>query len=246
MQKAMELLRSQAQALSVELSDESLLQIEKFISLIGSYNQHTNLVADACAEVVVQNHIVDSLSLIPVILESVGSVPGSLVDIGSGAGFPGMVLAMACPQLDVVLVDSIGKKTRFLQMVTDDLSLAERVTVANERAEVLARKSDLRQSFDLATARAVGPIDMVAELAVPLLKNGGKLFLQKSQSQLEEEERRAGKCLPKLGAELEAIATLDQSVLGKSMVVMTIKKLKQTADSYPRSPAQMRKQPLGD
>jgi 16S rRNA (guanine527-N7)-methyltransferase len=244
MQKAMELLRRQADALAVELSDQSVSQIEKFISLIASYNEHTNLVADSDAEVLVQNHIVDSLSLIPLICFGAG--PASLVDIGSGAGFPGMILAMACPQLDVMLVDSIGKKTKFLQMVAEDLSLSERVTVVNERAEVLARNRQLRESFDLATARAVGPIDMVAELALPLLKDGGKLLAQKSQAQLEDEERRAGKSLPKLGAELESVVNLDQTVLGKNLVVMTIKKLKATASCYPRTPAQMRKQPLGD
>jgi 16S rRNA (guanine527-N7)-methyltransferase len=228
---------NQAERLGPRPTEEQLDLLRQYCLELEAYNAHTNLVADARLEKVLPDHALDAWSLIFLIPDA-----ANIVDIGSGAGFPGIVLAIAREDVRVTLVESISKKARFLALAVDRLGLQERITVENRRAEELTRG---RGVYDCATARAVGAIDLVAEMALPLLKVGGKLLAQKSQKQLEEELQRAKRALPFLKGALDRVESLDSAVLGKELAVLVVEKVEKTPAQYPRSTALMKRQPLG-
>jgi 16S rRNA (guanine527-N7)-methyltransferase len=234
-------LREEAARLSVEVTDAQAGAIEKYLQEVQKYNEHTNLVAKADSDVLVRDHVMDALSLVP-ILRKLGT-DGPLVDIGSGAGFPAMVLAIMFDEMPVLLIDSVGKKTRFLEEAASALGLAKRVEVLNARAEEKSHDAKFRESFALATARAVGKLDLVAELTIPFLAKDGWLLAQKSQSQLEEELEPGRKAAFLLGAEVKEIEKLDSEVLGRDLVVVCAQKQKPTPRRFPRPTAQL-KRPL--
>lgn len=196
----------------------------------------------ADADVVIRDHIVDALSLIFLFPE--GDEAVSLADIGSGAGFPGMALAIAVPNLSVLMIDSIGKKTKFLSEAASELGLNDRVVVETGRAEDFARDRKYRDKFDLATARAVGPLDLVVELALPFLKVGGSLLAQKSHAQLAEELESGRKAALLLGGKIGCVEKLNREVLGREVVVVCVEKDKKTPSHFPRPTPQLKK-PLG-
>lgn len=226
-------LQEDAKSLGCELCDGRLARIHDFWQLLFDYNQHTNLVARADQATVLADHVLDSLTLVQPILAAGSQV--RLIDIGSGAGFPGLVLAIALPQLEVALVEPIGKKARFLQSVVDAVDgLAGRVAVRVDRAEELARAESFRGRFDFATARAVGSLPMIAELALPFLKVGGSLLAQKTVRQMDEDMKAIAGSIEKFGGTLKETILPDSKILGKEHAVLVIEKSKLTPDMYPR------------
>jgi len=225
--------------------EEQLVDLRAYCQALAKYNEHTNLVSRADPETLVLEHILDAWAMVPIINRLLPSGTGSLVDIGSGAGLPGVILAIACRNIKVVLVESVSKKCRFLQQVVEDRQLASRVEVLNQRAELMAGQPIYRNSFNVATARAVGTIDLIAEMAVPLLVVSGHLLAPKSSRQIEVERARAEIALPVLGAELEDIISVDPDVVDKEHVVLVVKKLRPTPQCYPRTAAQIKRRPLG-
>lgn len=244
-------LTARGSRLGVGLSPDAISAFGIFCRALAEYNEHTNLVADASPEVVVAHHILDSLTLVPLLSRlHEGDTAGapsaaSLVDIGSGAGFPGLALAIACPHLAVTLLESIAKKTKFLQSVVDVLGEGKRVTVINARAEDLASDNRFRESFDFATVRAVGSSDLVLELALPLVRLGGTALLQKSRAQVEDEMVRAGRAAPILGGGRPELVIPDVKALEREHVIIAVRKVAQTSPRYPRSMAQMKRHGLG-
>lgn len=250
--QAMQSLTGQAGQIGVSLATEHLVLLTDYCQQLSEYNAHTNLVSKSEPDVLVKEHLLDSLTLVPIIegfrariKASGGDCRVSLIDIGSGAGLPGLILAVVVPDLKVTLVEAIGKKARFLEEAAANLNLADRVNVLAERAEELSRQAQYRQSFDLATARAVGAFDMVSELALPLLRLHGQLLLQKSIAQLEADLKTAVRVLPKLGGRIIETTALDQRVLGKERAIITVEKVADTPDKYPRPWAKIKAQPLG-
>lgn len=217
--------------------DDNLLH---YCRLLQDYNEHTNLVAKSELPILLKEHLLDALKLLPFIS---GFPESRLIDVGSGAGFPGMVLAIANPQLNVVLLDSIGKKCRFLELVAVELGLQPRLKVVCERAEVLAHRKGERESYDFATARAVGALPVVAELCLPLLDMGGLLLAQRSRKQADEEESIAESCVNRFGGELREVVDFKPDLLGREMTLLVIEKKSKTAPAYPRSAAQINKKP---
>lgn len=249
---AMDLLASLAGQLGVVLSHKTLAQLEEFCVRLSEYNSHTNLVSRSEPDFLVREHILDSLTLVGFI-ESfrarlrAGAVQPhqlALVDIGSGAGFPGLILAIVVPDLQVTLIDSIGKKTRFLEQIASLLKL-DGVSVHTGRAEDLARVDGFRGAFDLATGRAVGSLDLIAELTVPLLRVHGQLLVQKSTAQLDQDMKTATRALPKLGARVIETTALDSRILGKDRAVIVVEKVEETKELYPRTWAKIKAKPLG-
>ena len=228
---------------SYQLGPEIEQTLFQFCRELQAYNEHTNLVANAEIEVVLKEHILDSLSLIPVI--GVDRLQNAeLVDVGSGAGFPGIILAIACPSLSVALVESIGKKCLFLESTADSLGLEKRVQVCRQRAEILAHESDFRHTFNLATARAVASLPIVAELTLPLLKKGGWLLAQRSKRQAIQEESDADAYFSKLGGRLLDTIHLTPDLLGRELSVFKVKKESNTSSRYPRTAAQIKNEKL--
>jgi 16S rRNA (guanine527-N7)-methyltransferase len=228
--------------LAVELTGSQIDLLGKFLAELRSYNEHTNLVSNADPEVVVRDHVMDGLSLVPIINRLKPEVHKlRLVDIGSGAGFPAMVLAIVIPELHVLLIDSVGKKTRFLTEAASTLGLESRVSVVNARAEELPHDRRYRESFDFATARAVGKLDLVAELALPFIRLNGFLLAQKSQAQLEEEMEAADNAISVLGGEIASVENLDAEVLQRQFAVVCVRKARQTPREFPRPTAQLKR-----
>ncbi|MBI2774033.1 MAG: 16S rRNA (guanine(527)-N(7))-methyltransferase RsmG [Chloroflexi bacterium] len=166
-----------------------------------------------------------------------------VVDVGSGAGFPGLALRIALPGIAVTCVEATGKKARFIDRMRDELAL-DHVEVINDRGEEVARDPGHRARYDVATARALGSLALCVELLLPLLRVGGEAIVWKGR--FEAELPPARKALTALGGELgQVIATSDvglSDVLpGRSLVVL--RKTRPTPDRYPRTPADMKRRP---
>jgi len=236
-----------AERLSVDLTSEQASQIEVFCKELQDYNAHTNLVADASPETVLTEHVLDSLSLVPLIKNSLKSPSQDkirLIDIGTGAGFPGLILAIAMPELEVLLVDSVGKKLNFITSVVEKIGLNQSVQIYNGRAEEMTHHGQYRAQFDVATCRAVGAsMGLVCEIVCPFLKIGGHAILQKSLSQITELAGATRENAEKLGAKL--IDTVDlSSQLGKRRGVFVLEQIRLSLAKYPRPWNQIKTKPL--
>jgi 16S rRNA (guanine527-N7)-methyltransferase len=225
------------------LSPESEEALYAYCRLLQEYDSHTNLVANSQLPVLLKEHVIDSLKLAPWVSAGEQESP-ALVDVGSGAGFPGLVLAIALPGLRVTLVESIGKKCRFLEETTEKLALAARVRVVCGRAETLGHERSLRACFNFATARAVGALPVVAELCLPFLTVGGLLLAQRSRRQALVEQSAPADWAGKLGAELVETAHLEPDLLGREFSVLLLEKKQATHNRYARTAAQIKHEPL--
>ncbi|MBX9690301.1 MAG: 16S rRNA (guanine(527)-N(7))-methyltransferase RsmG [Candidatus Obscuribacterales bacterium] len=221
-------------------------QLHEYCLLLKEFNSHTNLVSNAELSVLLKEHVLDSLQLLPLLLELQKSEKRSprLIDIGSGAGFPGMVLAIAAPFLKVTLVDSIGKKCRFLADAAHKLKINDRLEVICERAELLGHASGLRETFDFACARAVGALPLVAELCLPFLRPGGFLLAQRSKRQAEEELQKADALAAKLGARLKDSRFFPPDLKERQLAVLIFEKKSRTGSRFPRSAKELKQSAL--
>jgi 16S rRNA (guanine527-N7)-methyltransferase len=226
------------------------------VRLLRAWNAAINLTALRSDEAIARGHVLDSLLAVPYLRTLVDSAP-TILDLGSGAGYPGIPVALALPARRLMLVDSIRKKAAFLEVVAratgDALRAAgatppELIAVA-ERAEDLADEPDQREAWDLVLARAVGSVAEVAELGLPLIRRGGHLAVWKRDAgdgSLEREVGNAGRLVAALGGANARIVPLAAAVrlglAGHCLVVVA--KRRQTPDCYPRSAGERRRRAL--
>ena len=182
------------QTLHIALSDTQLLQLQEYAELLKTWNEKMNLTAITEYEEVLEKHFYDCI--IPL---KNAYVQGSVLDVGSGAGFPGLVWKIMKPELQVTLLEPTGKRCTFLKEVISHLHL-ENILVVNERAEEFVINH--RESFDVVTARAVANLNVLSELCVPLVKVGGYFYALKG-AKGKEEELSASKAMTILGMELK-------------------------------------------
>jgi 16S rRNA (guanine527-N7)-methyltransferase len=235
-------LQSVAKRVGLDLQPEVLDQLEEFVTFLSEFNEHTNLVSNSDHEVILREHVIDSLTLVPLVAKyAAKDEVVKLVDIGSGAGFPAIVLALVLPHLHVTCVESIGKKTEFLHELTTSMLLTDRVAVLNDRAEILAFDKTRREAFDLATARAVGRLDLVGELTLPFLRTGGNLLAQKSTQQVKEELPTAQKPIAMLGGRVVETVALEKEITHRELSVVVIEKIRPTPERFPRPTAQLKR-----
>lgn len=214
-------------------------RIEAFVRLLLDANARMNLTRIVEPDAVARLHLLDALSAVPLLDEL---APAGALDLGSGGGVPGIVLALARPGVPWTLVDSVRKKADTLRGFVSALELAG-VTVVAERAEHLGRDPAHREQHDLVTARACAALPVLAEYALPLVRIGGSVVAWKGL--IGEEELRAGReAASSLGGELEIRGT-GIAALGDHRFVV-IRKVTATPDRYPRRPGELAKQPLGD
>lgn len=256
MAECLDALSAAAARLDARLGSLPLDRLAEYLQSLRAYNEHTNLVGSSDWRSLALDHVLDSLSLVPVLLDLAGDLlsgqsepPAAsvvrLVDIGSGAGFPALVLAMVLPQWEFLLIESLGKKARFLSQEVERLALSERVRVEARRAEDLVREPGFREHFQFCTARAVAPLNVLLEYAFPFLCVGGCLVAQKSSAQVESEMRAAAPALAQLGGSSLRSLPLDQTVLGRQVVAVLATKCGHTDARYPRPTAQIKRKPLG-
>eukprot|EP00871_Galdieria_phlegrea_P004753 jgi/Galph1/5279/GphlegSOOS_G3965.1 len=175
-------------------------KIQHFARLLIECNQDVNLTAIRDWDQVITKHCIDSLTLVPCIRKLYPSLSGTLIDVGSGGGVPGIILAIAFPQWKVTLLDKTRKKTLLQQRMIKDLALDNRVNCVWSRAETLGHDKQVRESFDMVTARAVAQLHILVEWTIPLLKKGGYLLAQKSVDEQQSELKRATRTWQAMGA----------------------------------------------
>jgi len=235
--EAERILREGSARIGVALDDEMIRKMLKYMRLLVEWNKKINLTAMTAEKEIAVKHFLDSLAGARLIKES-----GSLADVGSGAGFPGMVLAVCCPGLSVTLIESIRKKAYFLERVKEELDLPS-VLVLNERAEEVGRKEQFREKFNYAAARAVSSLNVVSEYCLPLVRIGGSMLAYKGDS-IEEELEKSEKAISTLGGKVNNILSIQLPFSGHARKIVEIKKVKSCPEKYPRRIGVPKKRPL--
>lgn len=222
--------------LGLNYDDEKINNLLEYLRLLVEYNSHTNLTAVRDEKEIIDKHFLDSLLLQKYIKEDMKKA----IDIGTGAGFPGMVLAIYNKDIDFILMDSVGKKTKFLELIKDSLRLTN-VTVVNSRAEEYAN-DDNKETYDLGLCRGVSKLSTILEYIIPFLKVNGVFLCQKMVGTGEEAE--ASHALEVLNSKIMEIYKLQLPYSGEDRLIIDIKKIDHNDPKYPRRTGIPLKRPL--
>jgi len=223
----------------VELTPERSERFETYWRLLAEWNERMNLTAITEREAVYEKHFYDSLTL-AFHLDPRGI--GRLADIGSGAGFPSLPLKICFPHLEVLIVDSLGKRIRFLEHLTAELGMAG-VNLLHARAEDAARMPEHRDGYDLVTARAVARMNVLLEFCLPFARPDG-LFAAMKGSDPAAEIAEAKRALAELGGRLEAVHALQLPFEQAARHIVVVRKTGRTPARYPRKAGIPAKQPI--
>ena len=218
------------------LSDRAVPQLEAYASQLLEKNKVMNLTAITAPQEVATLHLLDCAALLPL-----SPLAGkTVIDVGTGAGLPGMVLALLTPDARFTLLDSLGKRIDFLQEVCDDMGLTH-VTCVHARAEEFAGQH--REQYDVAVSRAVAQLNVLCELTLPLVKVGGRFIAMKSTSS-DQEIQEARSAVSQLGGRIAAVRDYDVPQTDVRHRAVIIEKVKATPRQFPRSFARIKKAPL--
>ena len=219
--------------LGLELSEETAKILCAFGEAVVKQNEVMNLTAITEPDQVAKLHLLDSLS----VLKTADLKGKSLIDVGCGAGFPGVPVKIACPEANVTLLDSLGKRMAWLEQILPELGVDANCVTA--RAEEYAAKG--REQYDFATSRAVARLNILLELTAPFVKVGGAVLAMKGAA-AREELAEAKNAISKLGLKLETVA--DFPMDGTAHSVIVLRKVKPTPAQYPRRYAKIKQSPL--
>jgi len=224
--------------LELSLSDRQAEQFYRYYELLIEKNKVMNLTAITEFEEVISKHFIDSLMA----RKLLKNTKGSLIDVGTGAGFPGIPLKIVYPELQIVLLDSLNKRVLFLNEVIEALGF-EKITAVHGRAEDLAKKAEYREQFDYCVSRAVANLSTLSEYCLPFVRQGGSFISYKS-GKVEDELKDAGKALVILGGNL---SEKEEWMLPDSDIyrcLLNIKKERPTPKKYPRKAGMPAKEPI--
>ncbi|MDE2819955.1 MAG: 16S rRNA (guanine(527)-N(7))-methyltransferase RsmG [Chloroflexota bacterium] len=225
--------------LNLELSVRQLAQFEVLGDMLLDWNQRMNLTSITAPEDIVVKHFLDSLTLVKVVPQFDRL---RLIDVGTGAGFPGLALAIAFPALNVTLLDSTAKKLRFIQSVGEELQL-KNVRTIHVRAEDAGRDKSHRASYDIAVARAVARLPILMEYLLPLAKPEGQVIAMQGMTAYDD-ANSAAKAIDALGGELFTIEEVLLPTLDNPRYLIVIDKIKKTPRQYPRQPGTPTRDPI--
>ena len=225
---------------NLELSEKQIVQLEKYYEMLVEKNKVMNLTAITEYDEVLKKHFLDSLALSQ--LMSLEKKKYKLLDMGTGAGFPGIPLKIVFPELEVTLMDSLNKRVVFLQEVINELGLTG-ITAVHARAEEAGLKAEYRGAFDLCVSRAVARLASLAEFCIPFVRQGGHFVPYKS-GEIKEELQEAKFAIRELGGEYRKHISfaLPNSDIERTLIL--VEKVKQTPKKYPRAGGKPLKQPL--
>lgn len=221
-----------------ELSDDQINQLDVFYELLVEKNKVMNLTAITEFDEVIVKHFADSLSICKVLPADVNTV----CDLGTGAGFPGIPMAIAYPNIQFTLIDSLNKRIKFLQEVVDAIGLTN-VTLIHARAEEAGRNKLYREQFDLVVSRAVANISTLSEYCLPLVKLNG-YFISFKSGDVKDEISASGNAISKLGGKMQSPDYFELPGTDISRSFIIIDKIKSTPKAYPRKAGTPSKEPL--
>lgn len=231
------ILNSYLKELNIELNEIQTKQLYKYMNLLIEWNNKINLTAIIKPEEIILKHFVDSLTISKYVNNN-----SSVIDVGTGAGFPGIPLKIYRTDLKVTLVDSLNKRLNFINTIIEELELKNVVTV-HARAEEIGKNKLYREQFDVVTSRAVANLSTLSEYLIPLAKINGKCLCMKG-SEIEEELSNAKKAIDVLGGKIDKIEKfeLPKSDIKRNVVLIT--KENKTPAKYPRKPGIPAKEPI--
>ncbi len=226
-----------ASEIGILLEEEPIEQFHQYMKLLLEWNEKINLTAITKPEEIILKHFIDSLTIAKHIPQN-----AKIIDVGTGAGFPGIPLKIVRKDLVVTLLDSLNKRINFLEEVMQQLRLSN-IKAIHSRVEDFAKNKKYRESFDYATSRAVANLSTLSEYLMPLVKPNGYSICMKG-SDVEEEIRQSEKAICLLGGKIELVEQfqLPQSNMGRNIIL--IKKVKQTPLNYPRKAGLPAKEPI--
>lgn len=231
------LLLADAEKLGISVSSEQLERFEKLAELLVEQNKTMNLTAITDPDGIAVKHFADSISVLSAVEFKNGA---KVLDVGTGAGFPGIPLLIMRPDLDLTLLDSTAKKLRYVADTVDSLGLS--ANVLHSRAEEAAQKPEYRESFDIVCSRAVAALNILCEYCLPFVKKGG-IFAAMKGAKAQEEIELAKNAIKTLGGEIIAQKSFTLSD-GAERTIIIIKKTSHNLPKYPRPSAQIAKKPL--
>ncbi len=231
--------RKDLEALQIVLNKEQLCQFMSYYELLVEWNQVMNLTAITDFEEVCKKHFTDSLSLVKAYKINASI---SVIDVGTGAGFPGIPLKIAFPDIEIILLDSLHKRVDFLKTVIDNLGL-KKIEALHGRAEDYAKEKNFREQFDLCVSRAVSNLSTLSEYCIPYVKIGGHFISYKSEK-LSEEKKDAEYAISVLGGEIEDQISfqIPNSDINRNLLI--VRKKKETPANYPRKAGLPLKKPI--
>lgn len=219
----------------LNLNDEIYEKFDSYAELLVSWNEKINLTAITDPLGITEKHFLDCLA---VFKDDIIPQNSSVIDVGTGAGLPGIPMKIYRNDLKVTLLDSLNKRINFLTEVSNKLSLG--MNCIHSRAEDGAKKADLREQFDIATARAVAPLPVLCEYCLPYVKVGGKFIALKGPN---EDAKDSFTAYRTLGAEISDVKEYELPCGDKRQIIV-YNKIKETPKKYPRNPSQIDKKPL--
>ncbi|HAV76600.1 MAG TPA: 16S rRNA (guanine(527)-N(7))-methyltransferase RsmG [Anaerolineae bacterium] len=236
----MELLVREAQELfNVHMTGRQVMSLITYEKELLEWNQKINLTAIRDVESIRTKHFLDSFSCV---MAWQATPPLRLIDVGTGAGFPGIPLKILYPNMKLTLVESVGKKAKFCQHIVNELRLDD-VEIVHLRAEDLGQDSNHREKYDWAVARAVANLSVLSEYLIPLVKIGGQVLAQKGESG-PAEAQSAEKAMKLLGGKLGQLIPVNLPGVADDRYLVVVNKIAATPPQYPRKPGIPTKQPL--
>lgn len=237
----MEKLRLGAQKLGIELQPAQLEQFESYYRELIDWNRRVNLTAITDYEEVQLKHFLDSLTVARALAEPVDK-DIRLIDVGTGAGIPGIPLKILRPEIRLVLLDATARKARFLEHIIAQLGL-DGVEITVGRAEEVAHQPDYRERFGVVLSRAVAGLSALVELTLPFCAVGGRFIAQK-KGDIEDEVNQASRAIDRLGGKLVGVENIDLPEFADQRRLVIIDKVSPTPEKYPRRPGIPVKRPL--
>lgn len=224
-------------SINVEISEDKAKKLYNYMNLLLEWNEKINLTAITDPDDIIIKHFIDSVTIEKYIENNL-----KVIDVGTGAGFPGIPLSMIREDLNVVLMDSLNKRIKFLDEVIEENKL-KNVNTVHSRAEELSRNKAYREKFDIATSRAVASLNVLLEYLIPFVKVGGYCLCMKG-SNVEEEIKNSKNALEKLHCSIEKVEefNLPNSEYGRNIII--VRKNGETSSKYPRKPGTPSKEPL--
>ena len=226
---------------SIILENLQINQFYQYYELLNEWNRIMNLTAITDQNEVITKHFVDSLALVNAMGE-ISTKEYKIIDIGTGAGFPGIPLKIAFPQLKITLMDSLNKRIKFLNEVIEQLGLKE-ITAVHSRAEDLGRDKDYREKYDLSVSRAVANLSTLSEYCMPFVKPGG-FFISYKSGKIEEELSSAKHAIFLLGGKVNRIESFTLDGAEAERTLIKIEKVSEISKRYPRKAGVPGKEPL--